>query len=68
MKAVEDKMRLYKHFIKVLYPKVSYLHQINILILPQIIVHVYSANLTLNNFGTVLGLDKQNELKTSQIK
>ena len=51
MKAFEDKMHLYKHFIKVL-SKLLYMSILQLLTL---------------NFGTVLELDKQNELKTSEV-
>ena len=59
-------MHLYKHFKKSVDPKFSYLHQINNPFLPQIIVHICSA--TSESFWDSLKLDKQNELKSSEIK
>ena len=50
-----------------LYPKFSYSHHKNILSLPQLL-YMYVLQLLTLNFGTVLKLDKQNKLKTSEIK
>ena len=56
-----------KPIMKVLYPKFSYSHHKNILSLPQLL-YMYVLQLLTLNFGTVLKLDKQNKLKTSEIK
>ena len=67
MKAVDDIMHLYEHFIKVVYPKFSYSHHKNILLLPKLL-YMSILQLLALNFGTVLELDKQNELKTSEVQ